>query len=188
MTQFEELLSQDPLTEREIEILRLLAAGLSNREIAGKLFLALETIRWYTKRIYSKLQVSNRTQAAAYYQAHQPDPSLPGAGAPVNIALTRHNLPAQVTAFVGRGKELQDFSALMSAGKHRLITLLGPGGMGKTSLAVQVARASIPRFPDGIFFVPLEHLQTSQQAVAAVAETLGLKLSRAENPERELQA
>jgi ATP/maltotriose-dependent transcriptional regulator MalT len=55
----------DPLTVRELEILRLIATGLSNQAIADQLFLALGTVRWYAHDIYSKLDVGNRTQAVA---------------------------------------------------------------------------------------------------------------------------
>jgi predicted ATPase/DNA-binding CsgD family transcriptional regulator len=55
----------DPLTERELEVLRLLAAGRSNREIAHDLVLALGTVKWYISEIYSKLGVASRTQAIA---------------------------------------------------------------------------------------------------------------------------
>jgi ATP/maltotriose-dependent transcriptional regulator MalT len=55
----------DPLTERELEILRLIATGLSNQAIADQLFLALGTVRWYAHDIYSKLGVGSRTQAVA---------------------------------------------------------------------------------------------------------------------------
>jgi LuxR family maltose regulon positive regulatory protein len=55
----------EPLTERELEVLALIAQGLSNREIAGRLFLALSTVKVHTRNIYGKLSVHNRTQAAA---------------------------------------------------------------------------------------------------------------------------
>ena len=55
----------EPLSERELEILRLIEEGCSNREIAQKLVLSLETVKWYNKQIYSKLGVHNRTQAVA---------------------------------------------------------------------------------------------------------------------------
>jgi LuxR family maltose regulon positive regulatory protein len=58
----------EPLTEREIQILRLIAAGRSNPEIAGQLYLSLNTVKWHVKNRYGKLQVSNRVEAAARAQ------------------------------------------------------------------------------------------------------------------------
>jgi LuxR family maltose regulon positive regulatory protein len=55
----------EPLTERELEILQLIAHGLSNGEIAEKLFLTLGTVKVHTRNIYGKLGVSSRTQAVA---------------------------------------------------------------------------------------------------------------------------
>lgn len=55
----------DPLTERELEILRLVADGLNSREIAQRLYLSLETVRWYRKQIYGKLDAHSRAQALA---------------------------------------------------------------------------------------------------------------------------
>jgi len=55
----------EPLSKREIEVLRLIAAGLSNQEVADKLFLAVGTVKKYTSNIYSKLNVRKRTQAVA---------------------------------------------------------------------------------------------------------------------------
>ncbi|MEO8954087.1 MAG: LuxR C-terminal-related transcriptional regulator, partial [Ktedonobacteraceae bacterium] len=59
----------DPLTERELEVLRLIAAGLSNRDIAARLVLALSTVKSYVNTIYGKLQVESRTQAVARARA-----------------------------------------------------------------------------------------------------------------------
>lgn len=55
----------EPLTEREIEVLGLIAAGLSNQEIANKLFLSLHTVKVHARNIYGKLDVSSRTEAVA---------------------------------------------------------------------------------------------------------------------------
>jgi LuxR family maltose regulon positive regulatory protein len=59
----------EPLSAREAEIMRLLAAGLSNPEIAERLSLSVNTVRWYVKQLYRKLDVHNRTQAALKAQA-----------------------------------------------------------------------------------------------------------------------
>jgi LuxR family transcriptional regulator, maltose regulon positive regulatory protein len=53
----------EPLSDRELEVLRYLATGLSNHAIADKLFVSLATVKWHARKIYSKLNVSNRTQA-----------------------------------------------------------------------------------------------------------------------------
>jgi LuxR family maltose regulon positive regulatory protein len=53
----------EPLTARELEVLRLIAEGLTNRQIADRLILALGTVKWYTTQIYGKLGVQNRAQA-----------------------------------------------------------------------------------------------------------------------------
>jgi LuxR family maltose regulon positive regulatory protein len=55
----------EPLSERELEVLRLIAQGLSNREIGNRLFLALSTVKGHTRVIFDKLQVQRRTEAVA---------------------------------------------------------------------------------------------------------------------------
>jgi LuxR family maltose regulon positive regulatory protein len=55
----------EPLSEREVEVLRLIAEGCSNREIAERLVLAVSTVKWYVNIIFGKLQVESRTQAVA---------------------------------------------------------------------------------------------------------------------------
>ena len=55
----------EPLSERELEVLRLVAQGLSNREIGERLFLALNTVKGHNQKIFNKLQVQSRTEAVA---------------------------------------------------------------------------------------------------------------------------
>jgi NarL family two-component system response regulator LiaR len=59
-------LAEDPLTEREVEVLKLVAQGLTNQDIAGKLFISEWTVRTHVRNILSKLHLANRTQAALY--------------------------------------------------------------------------------------------------------------------------
>ena len=64
-----------------------------------------------------------------------------------------NNLPVQLTSFIGRSKEMGEVKQLLST--ERLLTLTGPGGSGKTRLALQVAAEMIEQFQDGVFFVAL---------------------------------
>jgi predicted ATPase/class 3 adenylate cyclase len=84
-----------------------------------------------------------------------------------------HNLPRQLTSFVGRERELQEVAALLGA--HRLVTLTGPGGTGKTRLALQVAADLLDASPDGVFFVPLAPVADPALVVPTIATSLGLR-------------
>lgn len=148
------------LTEREIEILELLNEGLKNQEIADRTRLTLYTVKWYLKQIYSKLYVSNRTQAAAKARElglFTEDIKR----ATRTMAAIRTNLPETVTPFFGREDELQLMKQLLTGEDVRLITLHGIGGMGKTRLALELGQKMLPIFSDGVYFIPLEATQTS---------------------------
>ncbi|GAB3061518.1 LuxR family transcriptional regulator [Intrasporangium mesophilum] len=82
------------------------------------------------------------------------------------------NLPAYTGELVGRASDLDDLVALIDRGA-RLVTLTGPGGTGKTRLAVSVARALEGRFPHGVFFVPLHTADRAALMWAAIAEVVG---------------
>jgi predicted ATPase/DNA-binding CsgD family transcriptional regulator len=163
----------DPLTVREIEILRYVADGSSDREIAEALFLSLNTIKWHNRQIYSKLGVASRTQAVALASQEglleiQPAP-LVG-----EVAKRRHNLPSQVTSFVGRAREIGEIRKLLET--SRLLTLTGPGGVGKTRLATQVAAELVEAdgFEDGIFFVDMAPVNQPERVGDAIVEALGV--------------
>ncbi len=88
------------------------------------------------------------------------------------LALGATSLPAPATPFVGRVRELADLAELARRGDARIVTLIGPGGTGKTRLALQAAAELADDYPDGIHWVPLADLRDPGQAAAAVAETL----------------
>jgi predicted ATPase/DNA-binding SARP family transcriptional activator len=93
-----------------------------------------------------------------------------------NVAASRHNLPALLTPFVGREAELATIAALRAQPDTRLLTLVGAGGMGKTRLALEIARASLEAYADGVFFVGLASLATAAELPSAIAQALDVAL------------
>lgn len=95
-------------------------------------------------------------------------------------------LPVPATPFIGREAELAHLAELLADPNCRLVTIVGPGGMGKTRLALQTAVGHQPVFADGAIWVGLSVLQTPNQVVAAIAEALHYRLSGAGSAEPEL--
>ncbi|MDX6664360.1 MAG: hypothetical protein QOG68_566, partial [Solirubrobacteraceae bacterium] len=95
------------------------------------------------------------------------------------------NLPLQLTSFVGRERALAEIVGL--AGRHRLVTLTGPGGCGKTRLALEAAAALAPDAPDGVWFAELAGLSDAVLVPHAVGATLGVE-SRSTRPSEEALA
>lgn len=85
------------------------------------------------------------------------------------------NLPQQLTRFIGRQRELDLLSQELQ--RHRLVTLTGAGGVGKTRLSVETALQLADRYPDGVWIVELAPLQDEKLVAAAVAETVGIELA-----------
>jgi predicted ATPase/DNA-binding SARP family transcriptional activator len=83
------------------------------------------------------------------------------------------NLPAGLTSFVGRDDELTQVAGLLGA--HRLLTLTGPGGAGKTRLAVEAARAELAAAPGGVWLVELAPVTDPAEVPSAVLAALGLR-------------
>ena len=92
----------------------------------------------------------------------------------------RHNLPAQLTRFIGRENELGQVKAMLE--RYRLVTLTSVGGTGKTRLSLQVAQEILNRFPDGAWFVEMAPIADDSRVAQAVAATLGVKETAAASP------
>ena len=91
------------------------------------------------------------------------------------------HLPAQRTGFVGREKEVAAAKQLLLQADARLITITGPGGIGKTRLALQVAAGLAEPFPGGIHFVPLAPLGDPDLIVSVIVQTLGIREGAAQS-------
>lgn len=101
-----------------------------------------------------------------------------------------HPLPPATTSFIGRTEEVAELAQLLASPHSRLITLVGPGGMGKTRLALEVARNVVTEqqriFLHGVVFVPLVGVETLSQTVAALGQALAFSFQSQGAPETQL--
>lgn len=164
--------SFEPLGKRELEILSLMAQDLSDRVIAERLVVAYTTVKWYNRQIFNKLGVNNRHEAIETARAL----NLLSTQEPV--VMPHHNLPSQITPFIGRETELHDLFHKIRDQGTRLVTLLAPGGMGKTRLGLAIAEKLLPSFPDGVTFVSLAPLKSSSDIVPTIASQSGYLFQR----------
>jgi predicted ATPase/class 3 adenylate cyclase len=102
---------------------------------------------------------------------------------PPLATLYRTNLPVPATPFLGRQRELAEVVALLGRDDLRLLTLTGPGGTGKTRLALQAAAEASESYPDGVYWVPLAPLREPTLFISELAQALAVK----EEPDGELQ-
>ena len=98
----------------------------------------------------------------------------------------RHNLPPQPTPFVGREEELRELRLLLANPECRLLTLIGPPGIGKTRLALQAAAQAGGHFLHGVCFVPLAALPSPAFLASAIAEALPFSLHGQDDPKEQL--
>lgn len=100
---------------------------------------------------------------------------------------TRHNLPAQITPFIGRTDELAELEKLFADPTVRLVTILGPGGMGKTRLALEAAKGQLERHPDGVYLASLAPISAVEHMVPTIAAAIGFQFHTGDQlPERQL--
>jgi len=102
----------------------------------------------------------------------------------MTLDATPNNLPVQLTSFLGREHEIGAVCELL--GQHRLVTLTGPGGTGKTRLSLQVAARNADRFPDGVYWVPLSALSEVELVASTIAHALGLPDGGGRAPEERI--
>ncbi len=106
------------------------------------------------------------------YQLTVPD--LPSKFQPLNtLDSFRHNLPIQLTSFVGREKEISEIKASLSS--SRLVTLTGSGGTGKTRLSIEVGTQELANFSNGVWLIELAPLSDPAQIIPALAQAFGLQ-------------
>ncbi|MGY2872977.1 putative ATPase [Marmoricola sp. URHA0025 HA25] len=111
--------------------------------------------------------------AERFDQSRTPAAPAPEQPAPPEPTSGNGTLPVPLTHLVGREPDLEALTSMMTADETRLVTLTGPGGVGKTRLAIEVARRVEHEFPDGVTYVPLAPAQSAAGAASAIAQGLG---------------
>lgn len=126
-----------------------------------------------------ELGIEPELETTALYE--QLKTELPPSAASTPRPTLAQAMPDYVTPFIGREAELAALGARLQAGKERLITIIGPGGIGKTRLAQQIATTTQACFHDGIYLVPLVQIATVESIPAAIAKVLGLAFTTGQN-------
>jgi len=155
------------LTLRELQVARLVREGLTDRQVAEKLFITRRTAEWHLKQIFNKLGVNSRSQVAAWV-AH--DQAVGSKGE--SSDQPRQNLPLQLTTFVGRREQLVEVERLLAT--KRFVTLTAVGGAGKTRLALEVAGRVQDSYRDGTWFVDLTPVKDGHLVSRAFGSAMGV--------------
>ncbi|HEY9529150.1 MAG TPA: NB-ARC domain-containing protein, partial [Anaerolineales bacterium] len=152
------------------------AAGLAYCHKAGQpeagrlagLIYAAANLRRYA----ALFNLSQPTTVELLYDEHRSQEESQGTA---KTKQPKHNLPAQPTPFIGRAKQVAAIQELLLRTDTHLVTLLGPGGTGKTRLSLQVAQEMLDQFPDGVYFVPLADDTDANQLISRVAQCIEVR-------------
>jgi len=175
-------LALDPLHEPAHRELMALYARSGQRAAALRQYAECERV------LEEELGVEPSSQTVELYEAIRAGQDLSGLPNLTGLHTSPpHNLPEQLTPFVGRGDELAELGELLSpTAEVRLVTVVGPGGMGKTRLALEAASKQLDHYPDGVWFVPLVPLQSVSAIAPTVAQVLGASFHGPDPPNQQL--
>ncbi|HEU4464043.1 MAG TPA: tetratricopeptide repeat protein [Gemmatimonadota bacterium] len=135
-----------------------------------------EAFRWFDVAIEERSSWFTSLRVEPRFSHLHDDPRfqrlLARVGFPVSTGLVPNDLPAQPTSIVGRDRELKELRALIPDPGVRMLTLVGPGGVGKTRLAIEAAGHTLESFPDGVRFIPLSAIDLPDLLMSVLARAL----------------
>jgi predicted ATPase/DNA-binding CsgD family transcriptional regulator len=150
------------ISARESEVLAAVGEHLSNAEIAARLFISIRTVESHVSSLLRKLGAEDRRALTLIAGERAAAPPSPAPAA----------LPPALTSFVGRARERAELAAALHG--QRLVSAVGPGGVGKTRLALAVAADVDDRFADGVWYVDLVPVTDATMIAPTIAAALGL--------------
>jgi len=158
------------LSAREAEVLAELAGHATNAEIASRLFISVRTVESHVASLLRKTGAADRRELGSLVDAAEPAP-----------AIVSQAVPMPASPFIGREAERAELIAAL--GEHRLVTALGPGGIGKTRLALSTLSELQSEFSDGAFYVDLVPVSEGAAIAPEVAASIGLGHQQGMSPE-----
>jgi predicted ATPase/DNA-binding CsgD family transcriptional regulator len=168
------------ISTREAEVLEAVGEHLSNAEIAARLFISVRTVESHVSSLLRKLQVDDRRALGALARLRDGDGGL----ARPDRSAGMLTVPSPLTPFVGRAAERAALADALRS--QRLVTAIGPGGVGKTRLALSVLDEVRDGYADGTWFVDLSPLSDPASVAPAIACALGLGEHHARSAEESL--
>jgi predicted ATPase/DNA-binding SARP family transcriptional activator len=165
--------------ESHRQLMRLLASS-------GQRSAALAQYEACRRSLAEEMAAEPSVETLRLYERIRTGESLAPSDEPASLAAPavarKHNLPAPLMTFLGRETELAELAERLADPESRLVTVVGPGGIGKTQLALQAARACLADFADGVYFVSLAPLGSPDFIVSAVADALQLAMPATQDP------
>jgi predicted ATPase/DNA-binding CsgD family transcriptional regulator len=184
-----QVLTEAGVSAREADVLSALGEHVTNAEIAARLYISVRTVESHVSSLLRKLGVADRRELARYaaaisdaLRAPADEPVALGA-VPATLARSSPTraadaarplapaIPTPLTSFVGRAAEREALGAAIA--EHRLVTAVGPGGVGKTRLAIAVAAETLAS-AEAVWFVDLVPIADPARVAAGVAAVLGV--------------
>jgi len=160
------------------------AAYISAAAHGGQILVSEETCQALAGRADSKIEFTDlgemrlKDQGMPHrlYQVFHPNMKHRDFPPPLTLETPLNNLPVQRTSFVGRAKELEHIASFLAMGEKPVLSITGPGGVGKTRLSLQAAAYKAEWFPEGVWYVKLKGAKDIESAAVEIASALGISL------------